>query len=181
MKKSILGFIAIILMSAPAMANKSVNIWLFPLGSGFGLLSGGVDFKMGSSTTLGPALLSLNFGSSSSGSTNISATGYGAYLRHYFSSAIASSFRLSAEGYFVPTKYTSGTYSNTSNVYWAGALIGYHWVPGIINIGIDVGAVYMSGSSNVVLTNSSGQTQTSSSITLAGVVPNIELTIGLAF
>ncbi|MBK9293133.1 MAG: hypothetical protein IPM57_01620 [Oligoflexia bacterium] len=186
MKKIILSMFFVLAFSVNAKAadTKSFNIWANPAALGASVTNAGVDFKLGSSVTLGAALFAINFNASGLGalSTNLSATGYGAYLRYYFSNAIASSFRLSGFGYYMPLKYTQGAYSNTSNATWFGGLIGYHWVPGILNFGLDVGMLNFSGtSSTVVLTNSSGSTTTATGFTLTGTLPWIELTIGLAF
>lgn len=162
---------------AEAANGKSVNIWADPLGLALGAVNLGADVRLGK-FTLGPAYTRYK---DTGGTVKMRGTGYGGYLRYYFTEAIASSFRLSAFYYTSSVDMEFNLFSGEFDSSVWGALIGYHWVPGMFNLGLDLGIANYSTGSTVTLRNAQGQTSTVITPSYNGTGLAIQGVIGLAF
>lgn len=176
MKKILATLILLTSISASASGGKSFNIFVNPIT--LGILSGGLDFKVGNSSILGPTFANWNL---SVGTTSLSTQSFGLRYGYYFSGAIQSSWRFLLGAEYIPIRLTSGTYSGTSSMIGGSAIFGYHWVPGTFNMSFGAGVAFAGGNSTYTLTNSGGGTQTVNAPFTVGAGLGLELSIGLAF
>lgn len=176
------------LMAVPSFAagDKSVNVWVNPLGLIIGWMSGGVDFKISDSLTIGPQGA---YFSASSSTTVLSVTqefktkytAIGAQARYYFSgNAISDGWMLTPFFQYVPLSYSitmaGVTQSTTATALQFGSLIGYNWVwDGGFNMALGLGGAYGTGSKTVTV---GGTTQNGSA---SGLGASFEFAIGYAF
>jgi hypothetical protein len=184
MNKFIGALICALFIALPNSAHgmgdtKSVNLYINPIGALFdGVFSGGVDIALGQKVTLGPVASFFNVTRSG---VNVTATAYGGRFNYYFDGAIKSSWRFSLIAEEVPMKLSQGGFGATVNATEIAALIGYHWVWSVLNLGLGAGAYYYTANSGVTLTDPNGSTTNVNTPLFHGIVPGIEFTLGIGF
>lgn len=162
---------------AAADDRKSVNIWFNALGAAFKYYSGGLDLALGS-FTLGPT---GGVYSSSSADVSAKATAYGGRINWYPGGAIRSGLRFSAIGLYAPFKLTFGSYSADIKANIGEALVGYHWVMGVFNVGIGAGVGHYSTDSRATLRDSSGNSVQVDTPSFHGTAATLEGSVGFTF